>query len=83
MPDWKRFAPSEFEYDWHNDKLGDHDVAFEEAVQTFYNEYTIRRNKRFSDRYQLVGRTNGGRKLKIIFQLKARNRIRIITGWQI
>jgi hypothetical protein len=29
----------------------------------------------------LLGRTFGGRKLKIIFQLKPRHVVRIITGW--
>jgi hypothetical protein len=30
----------------------------------------IRRNKRDQDRYQLIGKTIGGRTLKITFQLK-------------
>ena len=80
---WDEFIPSEFEYDWEKDKLREHNVTFEEAVETFINDYEIRRNKRFRDRWQLVGRTDNGRKLKIIFQLKSGNIVRIITGWQI
>jgi uncharacterized DUF497 family protein len=80
---WDEFIPSEFEYDWEKDKLREHNVTFEEAVETFINDYEIRRNKRFRDRWQLVGRTDSGRKLKIIFQLKSGNIVRIITGWQI
>ncbi|MDP3296446.1 MAG: hypothetical protein Q8N09_02465 [Thermodesulfovibrionia bacterium] len=80
---WDEFIPSEFEYDWEKDKLREHNVTFEEAVETFINDYEIRRNKRFRDRWQLVGRTDRGRKLKIIFQLKSGNIVRIITGWQI
>lgn len=80
---WDEFIPSEFEYDWEKDKLREHNVTFEEAVETFFNDYEIRKNKRFRDRWQLVGRTDSGRKLKIIFQLKSGNIVRIITGWQI
>ena len=35
----------------------------------------------YRDRYQLIGTTLGGRRLKIIFQLKPKNIVRIITGW--
>ncbi|MDQ3958913.1 MAG: BrnT family toxin [Pseudomonadota bacterium] len=81
--DWSRFIPSDFEYDWEKNKLAEHGVSFEEAVETFFNDYEVRRNKRFRDRYQLIGRTDGGRRLKIIFQLKARKVVRIITGWPV
>ncbi|MEF9426164.1 MAG: hypothetical protein L0956_02950 [Candidatus Mariimomonas ferrooxydans] len=80
---WDEFIPSEFEYDLEKDKLRDYNVTFEEAVETFFNDYEVRRNKRFRDRWQLIGQTDGGRKLKIIFQLKSGNIVRIITGWQI
>jgi uncharacterized DUF497 family protein len=43
----------------------------------------VRRNKSYRDRYQLLGRTFGGRSLKIIFQLKPGNIVRIITGWDV
>jgi uncharacterized DUF497 family protein len=81
--DWSRFIPSDFEYDWEKNKLAEHRVSFEEAVETFFNDYEVRRNKRFRDRYQLIGRTDGGRRLKVIFQLKARKVVRIITGWPV
>jgi uncharacterized DUF497 family protein len=79
--DLSRFIPSDFEYDWETDKLAEHGVSFEEAVETFFNDYEVRRNKRFRDRYQLIGRTEGGRRLRIIFQLKPKKVVRIITGW--
>lgn len=81
--DWKRFVPIDFEHDWNKDKLAEHGVTFEEAVETFFNDYKVQRNKRFRDRYQLIGRTDGGRRLKIIFQLKPKKIVRIITGWPI
>ena len=80
---WHRFIPSDFEYDFEQDKLSAHGVTFDEAVECFFAGFEVRRNKRYRDRYQLQGRTLGGRKLKIIFQLKANNVVRIITGWDI
>ena len=58
-------------------------VSFEEAVETFFSDFAIRKNKGDRDRYQLFGRTVGGRALKIIFQLKPGRVVRIITGWPI
>lgn len=80
---WHRFLPSNFAYDFDQDKLGAHRVRFNEAVECFFSDFEVRQNKRYRDRYQLVGRTAGGRELKIIFQLKAKNVVRIITGWPI
>ena len=81
--DWSRFIPADFEYDWESDKLAEHGVSFEEAVETFFSDYEVRRNKRFRDRYQLISRTEGGRRLRIIFQLKPKKVVRIITGWRL
>ena len=83
MVNWHRFTPTNFEYDFERDKLAIHQVKFEEAVECFFSDFEIRRNKSYLDRYQLIGETITGRKLKIIFQLKPNNVIRIITGWQI
>jgi uncharacterized DUF497 family protein len=47
------------------------------------SDYEVRRNKRYKDRYQLIGKTIGGRRLKIIFQIKPERVVRIITGWPI
>ena len=81
MVDWHRFTPSDFEYDFERDELAQHGVTFDEAVECFFADFRIRRNKKYRDRHQLLGRALGGRKLKIIFQLKPRNVVRIITGW--
>jgi len=80
---WHRFIPSDFEYDFERDELAAHHVTFDEAVECFFSDYEVRRNKSYRDRYQLVGITMGGRSLKIIFQLKPGGVVRIITGWQI
>jgi len=78
--DWRRFTPADFEYDFERDKLAEHGVTFDEAVECFFSDFEMRRNKRFRDRYQLLGRTLGGRRLKLIFQVKPRDVVRIITG---
>lgn len=83
MVNWRRFAPADFEYDFDNDKLAAHPVTFEEAVECFYSDFQVRRNKSFRDRFQLFGRTLAGRRLKISFQLKPGNVVRIITGWEL
>ena len=85
MVNWRRFTPSDFEYDFAGDELAAHHVDFEEAVDCFFHAYVVHRNRprRYPDRYQLIGRTTGGRRLKIIFQLKPGNVVRIITGWDI
>ncbi len=83
MVNWHQFIPSDFEYDFENDKLSVHRISFDEAVECFFSDFQIRRNKQYKDRFQLLGKTLGGRQLKIIFQLKPDNIVRIITGWEI
>lgn len=83
MVSWNRFTPTDFEYDFQRDKLAAHHVTFEEAVECFFYDFEVRRNKSYRDRYQLIGQTIGGRMLKIIFQLKPNNVVRIITGWDV
>ena len=83
MVNWQRFTPVDFEYDFERDELAAHRVTFEEAVECFFMDFEIRRNKSYRDRYQLLGKTLGGRQLKIIFQLRTGNVVRIITGWDV
>lgn len=83
MVNWHRFMPTDFEYDFQRDELAAHHITFEEAVECFFSDFEVRRNKSYKDRYQLRGRTIGGRSLKIIFQLKTNNVVRIITGWDV
>jgi uncharacterized DUF497 family protein len=78
---WSTFEPDGFEYDFENDKLAAHRVTFEEAVEAFYSNFRIRRNKKDEIRFQLYGRTIAGRPLKIIFELRPGKIVRIITGW--
>ena len=82
MPDWSRFVPADIEYDFESDKLAEHGIEFEEAVECFFaDEFVVRRNKRYRDRYQWIARTSAGRLLKLVIQLKHNSVVRIITGW--
>lgn len=81
MVKWHEFEPADFEYDFEKDKLAAHGLTFEEAVEAFFSDFEIRKNKRDHDRFQLIGRAIGGRLVKIIFQLKPGRIVRIITGW--
>jgi uncharacterized DUF497 family protein len=83
MVNWHRFAPTDFEYDFAHDELAAHRITFDEAVECFFSDFEVRRNQSFRDRYQLLGKTLGGRRLKIIFQLKSESVVRIITGWEL
>ncbi|MBD0326556.1 MAG: hypothetical protein ICV68_08990 [Pyrinomonadaceae bacterium] len=83
MVNWNRFKPTDFEYDFQRDELAAHHITFEEAVECFFSDFEVRRHKSYTDRYQLLDRTVGGRSLKIIFQLKPDNIVRIITGWDV
>jgi len=78
---WDEFGPSDFEYDFDHDELAAHRITFEEAVQVFENDYRVLRNKGYRDRRQILGVTDGGRRLKLIVQIKPGNVVRIITGW--
>ena len=83
MVNWHRFTPTDFEYDFERDELAAHHVTFDEAVECFFSNLELRRNKSYRDRYQLLGSTISGRRLKIIFQLKTGDVVRIITGWDV
>lgn len=83
MPKWDNFKPSGFEYDFENDELHVHRITIDEAVQCFDHHRKILRNKSYTDRFKLIGRTDSGRKLCIIFQLKPNKIVRIITGWEV
>jgi uncharacterized DUF497 family protein len=55
MVDWHRFVPTDFEYDFDKDKLATHHITFEEAVDCFFSDFEVRRDKSYGDRYQLLG----------------------------
>ena len=78
---WQRFEPDAFEYEFDEDELSAPDVTVDEAVEVLWNDFDVRRNKRTGTGYQLVGRTDGGRLLKLIVYERSKGLIRVITGW--
>jgi len=80
---WQKFDPNEYEYEFDEDELAGHDVAVDEVVEVLWNGFEIYRNKGHHVGYQLVGRTDGGRQLKLIVYEKRKGIIRVITGWDV
>jgi len=52
-------------------------------IEVIWNGFEVRRNKRYHGGYQIIGITDGGRRLKLIVYEKERGVIRVITGWDI
>ena len=65
--DWSKFTPQDFEYDFERDELAAHRITFEQAVECFFSDFEVRRNKRYRDRNQLLGKTLGVENSKSFF----------------
>jgi len=55
----------------------------DEVAEVIWNGFEVRRNKRYHGGYQLMGYTDGGRRLKLIVYEKEKRLIRVITGWDV
>ena len=80
---WQNFDPEQFDYEFDEDELARHRVTVDEAIEVIWNKFDVSQNKREGTGYQLVGRTDGGRALKLIVYEKRKGVIRVITGWDI
>ena len=75
-----------FVWDEDNDEhLSRHKIYGDEAEEVFFNPYVITPNKKQHGpkRYRIDGRTNAGRRLRLIFEDLGSNTARIITGWDL
>lgn len=83
--DWHRFDPSEWHIEYDNQKLAVHQVTECEAAEVVWNGFVVRPNQRKhgSNRYQLLGRTDAGRPLKLIVHVSDERSMRVIIGWQV
>ena len=77
-----------FEWDDENRKNGnvqhlrDHGIEPDEAEECFKHVYEVVRDERRVELvYILDGRTNRGRRLRIVFEDKGHGLARIFTGW--
>ncbi len=73
---------------WDDDNeehLAVHQIESDEAEEVFFNKYVITPNKKKHGprRYRIDGKTNQGRKLRLIFEDMGASMARIITGWDI
>jgi uncharacterized DUF497 family protein len=80
---WQKFQADLFDFEFDEDELAGHDVTVDEAVEVLWNGFDVDRNKRERGGYQLVGRTDGGRRLKLIVYEKRKGLLRVITGWDV
>jgi uncharacterized DUF497 family protein len=79
-----------FEWDDENKKSGnvqhlrDHKIEPEEAEECFFHDYELARDdRRFDDVYIIDGRTDRGRRLRLVFQDKGNRLARVFTGWEL
>ena len=75
-----------FVWDENNEEhLAKHRIKEWEAEEVFFNRYVIAPNKKQHGpkRYRIDGRTNTGRKLRLIFEDLGSQTARIITGWDL
>ena len=65
--------------------LSEHRIHFGEAEEVFFNPYVITPNKKKHgpNRFKIDGTTNGGRRLRLIFEDLGAPVARVITGWEI
>ncbi len=75
-----------FVWDENNEEhLGAHHIESSEAEEVFFNRYVIAPNKKNHGpkKFRIDGRTDTGRKLRLIFEDLGENMARIITGWDL
>lgn len=94
--DLSKFAAIEFEWDSGNlMEIEQHRVNDWECEECFFNDHEVYRNKRKQRQYstcRLIGRTDAGRRLSVIFFVRERQRtgmgrttafVRVITAWPV
>jgi hypothetical protein len=65
-------------------QLRDHNIEPEEAEDCFFHDYDLASDdRRFEDVYILDGRTDRGRRLRLVFQDKGNRLDRVFTGWEL
>ena len=75
-----------FVWDEDNEEhLARHHITTEEAEEVFFNRYVITPNKKKHGprRYRIDGRTDHGRRLRLIFEDMGASMARIITEWDL
>jgi len=83
--DWDRFEwDDEDKNNGNVQHLRDHDIEPEEAEECFFHDYDLARDDtRFDDVYIIDGRTDRGRRLRLVLQDKGNGLARVFTGWEL
>jgi uncharacterized DUF497 family protein len=83
--DWRRFDPAEWDIEYDIEKLAVHRVTEWEAAEVIWNGFGVRPNMKAHgpNRYQLLGRTDAGRPIKLIVYVSGERSMRVITGWRL
>lgn len=69
---WQHFEASEWFIEYDEGKLASHGVSGWEAEEVLWNG---------PNRYQLAGRTDGGRPLLLIVHVFGDRQMRVLNGW--
>ena len=83
------FGWDHFEWDDENKKNGnvqhlrDHDIGPEEAEECFFHNYALALDDSRFDDVIIDGRTDRGRRLRLVFQDKRDGLARVFTGWEL
>lgn len=82
MVHWSDFDPADYELEFNEEKLAAHDIEPFEVVEVLWNGFQPLRDKKYGDRYRLLGRTDAGRPVELVVVVKGRT-LRFITGWRL
>lgn len=71
--------------DYNEEHLWTHGIYPTEAEEVFFNPYIITPNKKKHGpkRYRIDGRTDAGRKLRLIFEDLGESVALVVTGWDL
>lgn len=80
---WQQFEASEWDIEYDAAKLASHGVSDWEAEEVIWNDFVVRTNKKEHgpNRYQIAGRTDGGRPVLLIVQILGERKMRVLNGW--
>jgi uncharacterized DUF497 family protein len=80
---WQHFEASEWHIEYDAGKLASHGISEWEAEEVIWGGFVARPNKKEHgpNRYQLAGRTDGGRPLLLIVHIIGDRQMRVLNGW--
>lgn len=83
MVNWTRFDPNRYEIEFNEAKLAVRDISTADVMQVLWNGIHVIRDKKYRNRYRVLGRTDDGHPLELIAVDLGKRRIRFITGWHL